>query len=156
MFFSANNKKYTDDCILAPADAEMISIEEVKDDVFSRKLLGDGVAFILKNGMIASPANGKLTIVFHTGHAFGITTNEGVEILVHIGINTVECKQKGFRILAKEGSDILAGEPVIKADLKSLSKNYDMTTMLIITDPNGKDIRFIDYGNVHRKQKINR
>lgn len=149
-------KEYDDHDILSPANAEMIEIEKVKDDVFSRKLLGEGVAFILKDGNIASPANGRITTIFHTGHAFGITTNEGVELLIHIGINTVDSKGKGFHILVEEGEKVKAGDPVIKVDLMRLSKEYDMTTMLIVTDNNGKDIKFIDYGTVRQKELINR
>ncbi|PJI09087.1 MULTISPECIES: PTS sugar transporter subunit IIA [Clostridium] len=148
-------KKSSSD-IVAVSNAIMFPIEEVKDQVFSQKLMGDGVAFKLLDNTISSPCDGEITTIFPTGHAFGITRSDGVEILVHIGIDTVNLKGEGFTILSSQGKKIKHGEPVIKLDLDLLKqKNVDLSTMLIITNSNGKDIHFIDYGQVSNKQKIN-
>lgn len=137
-----------DDQIAAIADGNMISIETVSDPVFATKMMGDGVAFELDENTIYAPCNGTLSALYPTGHAFGITRNDGVEVLVHIGINTVQNNGDGFTILAKQGDTIKAGEAIVKVDLKKLKAKYDMTVMLIITDPNDKEITFKDYGKV--------
>lgn len=143
------------DTVVAVTDGRMIPMEEVKDETFSAKILGDGVAFEPANTIIAAPCTGVLGVLADTGHAFGITRPDGVEFLVHIGINTVEMNGEGFTILAKAGDTVKAGQPVIQVDLEFLRKRgYDLTTMLIITDDNGHAIRFRDYGPVKRGEII--
>ena len=85
--------------------------------------------------------------MFPTGHAFGITTNEGVELLVHIGIDTVNLKGEYFDVLAKQGDTVRAGAPIVKIDREAIiAKGYDLTTMLIVTNTNNKDLTFDHYG----------
>ena len=134
-----------DEDIVAPADGEMIDVTTVSDPAFAEKSLGDGVAFRYTGDKVTlcAPANGTLSVLFPTGHAFGITTNTGVELLVHCGINTVEAKGEGFRILGKKQGDFVrAGEPIVEAELGKLNPKYDMSTMLIVTDDNGQNICF--------------
>ncbi|MCR5526235.1 MAG: glucose PTS transporter subunit IIA [Lachnospiraceae bacterium] len=136
---------YSDNEILAPVSGEEFSIEQVDDETFASKALGDGTAFKPEGdkALICAPANGTITAVFPTGHAFGMISNEGVEMLVHIGINTVEAKGNGFRLMGpKVGDKVKGGTPIIEANLKELKKRFDMSTMLIIVDPNGKNIGF--------------
>lgn len=146
--------RYNDNKIVALADAQQISITEVNDEVFASKSMGDGVAFKLKGDTIYAPASGKLSVLFPTGHAFGITMNNGVELLCHIGINTVEANGKGFTALKTQGDSIIAGEPVIKLDLKELEKTYDMTTMLIVVKANDKEVVFDTSGDVRSEEII--
>jgi len=146
----------SDEDIVAVADGKMIPLEEVKDEVFAQKMMGDGVAFELKGDVIYAPCNGTLAAAFPTGHAFGLVMKDGVELLIHIGINTVNSNGDGFQVLAKQGQEVLAGTPLVKVDLKKLKASYDMTTMLIVTGANEKEIRFIDYGDVTKGQKINK
>lgn len=143
-----------DNEIIAIADAKQVPIETVKDEVFAQKMMGDGIAFELKSETICAPVSGTLTVLFPTGHAFGITTADGVELLCHIGINTVESKGEGFKILSKQGNAVKAGDPIVKADLKALSKKYDMTTMLIVTNANGKTVAFSEPQEVTRGQVV--
>lgn len=146
-----------DKAIVAIADGKMISIETVNDETFASKMMGEGVAFELKNNIIVAPASGTLSVVADTGHAFGVSRADGVEILVHIGINTVELNSAGFQTLAKVGEVVKAGEPIIKVDLEMLrQKGYDMTTMLIITDTNDNEISFRNYGTVKSGETISR
>ena len=115
--------------------------------------MGDSIAFSMdgKEATVCSPANGELTVLFPTGHAFGITTADGVELLVHIGINTVNSKGEGFTILdKKQGDHVKAGDPIVKVNLNALHKTYDMSTMLIVTNANDKEIEFVREGDVHR------
>ena len=146
----------SDEDIVAVADGKMIPLEEVKDEVFAQKMMGDGVAFELKGDVIYAPCNGTLAAAFPTGHAFGLVMKDGVELLIHIGINTVNSNGDGFQVLAQQGQEVLAGTPLVKVDLKKLKASYDMTTMLIVTGANDKEIRFIDYGDVTKGQKINK
>jgi PTS system glucose-specific IIA component len=143
--------------IYAVADGETMSIEKVSDPVFSQKMLGESVAFHFSGSSVelCAPADGTLTVLFPTGHAYGITTKEGVEILVHCGINTVEAKGDGFVLLdKKQGDAVKAGEPVVKVDFDKLSKTYDMSTILIITNANGRTVNLSAEGPVTRKSVI--
>ena len=143
--------------IVAIADGEMFDISTVSDELFASKAMGDGVAFKFTQDKVTlcSPANGELTVLFPTGHAFGCLTNDGVEILVHCGINTVEANGEGFKILKKkQGDSVKAGEAIVEVDLEKLSKTYDMSTMLIITNPNGKTIKFKEFGNYNKLDSI--
>ncbi|MGT2906685.1 glucose PTS transporter subunit IIA [Streptococcus dentiloxodontae] len=138
-----------DTALVAVTEGQLIPLEEVSDDVFSAKLMGDGVAIKPSSDFISAPANGTLTSLFPTGHAFGLTRPDGVEILVHIGINTVELKGQGFDVLAKQGDTVRAGQPIVKIDRTAIEeKGYDITTMTIITDTKGKDIHLKTSGEV--------
>ncbi len=146
----------SDEDIVAVADGKMIPLEEVKDEVFAQKMMGDGVAFELKGDVIYAPCNGTLAAAFPTGHAFGLAMKDGVELLIHIGINTVNSNGDGFQVLAQQGQEVTAGTPLVKVDLKKLKASYDMTTMLIVTGSADREIHFIDYGEVAKGQKINK
>ena len=132
---------------------KLIPIESVSDEMFAQKMLGDSIAFAFTgNGVnVFAPVNGTLSVMFPTGHAFGITTDDGVEVLVHIGINTVASKGAGFKVLdKKQGDTVKAGDPVVAVDFDKLSAQYDMATMLIITDANGKTVTLTREGEVDR------
>lgn len=131
--------------ITSLGNGQLIPIENVKDEMFAQKMLGDSIAFEFKgnNVDIFSPCNGELSVLFPTGHAFGITSEDGVEILVHIGVNTVNNKGVGFKLLdKKQGDKVKAGDPIVSVDFDKLSKTYDMSTMLIITNSNDLKINF--------------
>lgn len=139
-----------DSAIVAIADGEVFDITTVNDDLFAQKMMGDGVAFKFDQDKVTlcSPVNGTLSVLFPTGHAFGLTTHEGVEVLVHCGINTVESNGEGFKLLKKkQGDAVKAGDPIIEVNVKKLSEKYDMSTMLIITNPNDKTITFKEPGS---------
>lgn len=143
--------KVADDQIVAVVDGEMIDIAAVNDETFASKMLGDGVAFVPSEGTVVSPVNGTLSMVADTGHAFGITCEDGAQILVHIGIDTVAMNGDGFQVLAKEGDAVKAGQPVIKANLDKIAKaGFESTIMLIIADANGRNISFKEYGDVKK------
>lgn len=147
----------SDSAIVAIADGELIDVHAVSDPVFAEEMMGKSTAFRFNKDMVVlcSPANGTLSVLFPTGHAYGITTNEGVEILVHCGIDTVNAKGDGFRLLnKKQGDTVKAGDPVVEVNIKKLSADYDMSTMLIITNPNGNEYEFIEPQNVVRGQSV--
>lgn len=135
--------------LVSVADGTIIPIEQVEDEVFSNKLMGDGVAIILSSDIIVSPCDGVVTMIFPTLHAFGITADSGTEILIHIGIDTVNLKGDGFEKLVNVNSRILRGQPVIRVDLKKLrSLGVNMTTIMIITKAIENDFDFISSGIV--------
>lgn len=147
---------YPDDDIVAVSDGNLINIEDVNDETFSEKMMGDGVAFKLNNDFVCAPANGTLETMFPTGHAFGILTNEGVEILIHIGLDTVNLKGEGFDVLVKQGEKVRAGQPIVRVDRAKIQKQgYDLTTMLVITNPNDKTITLKSDGPVKIGDKLN-
>ena len=163
--FDAFRKKETialpdvsDDEIVAVADGELIDVATVSDAVFAEKMMGESIAFTYTQDKVTvcSPANGTLSVLFPTGHAFGVTMKDGTELLVHIGIDTVSAKGEGFKILGKkQGSTVKAGEPVIEADFRKLRQKYDMPVMLIVTNSNEHHVSFISPCKVFRGQKVN-
>lgn len=147
----------SDDDIVAIADGELIDIHTVSDPVFNQEMMGKSIAFKYDADkvILCSPVNGTLSVLFPTGHAYGLLANNGVEVLIHIGIDTVNSNGEGFKVLNKKQGDTLkAGDPIVEVDINKLSKDYDMSTMLIITNPNGKDINFIDLSEVKRGQSL--
>jgi PTS system glucose-specific IIA component len=145
-----------DSAIVAIADGEIIDIATVSDPVFAEQMMGKSTAFKYdKKTVLCSPANGTLSVLFPTGHAYGIVTNEGVELLVHCGVDTVNAKGDGFRLLGKkQGDPVKAGDPIVEVDVPKLAKTYDMSTMLIITNANDKELDFIDPQPVTRGQSV--
>ena len=146
-----------DSAIVAIADGELIDIKSVPDPVFAEEMMGKSSAFKYNKDKVTlcSPANGTLGVLFPTGHAFGIVTNEGVEILIHCGVDTVNANGDGFKLLKKkQGDTVKAGDPIVEVDIKKLSANYDMSTMLIITNPNEKEFEFIEPQAVKRGQSV--
>ena len=127
-------KKKTDPAVYAPIKGKCIDITEVNDEGFSSKIMGDGVAVIPEESVIKAPADGKLTMIFETGHAFGMEADNGLELLLHIGIDTVNEKGNGFKILKKSGDAVKKGTPVVELELETLKEKYDMTTMVIVTN----------------------
>ncbi len=142
--FAFLKSKNDSDKIVAITGGELIAIENVKDEVFSRKMMGDGVAFCAEENEIGSPCDGRIMMIFPTGHTFGVKRKDGVEFLVHIGIDTVELQGEGFYTLKKKGDVVKAGEPVIKVDFDRLrGMGYDMTVMLVVTENAQKEFCFI-------------
>ena len=147
----------SDEDIVALADGELIDITTVSDPVFAEQMMGKSIAFKYNTDkvVLCSPANGTLSVLFPTGHAYGITTNEGAELLIHCGVDTVNAKGDGFRLLnKKQGDSVKAGDPIVEVDINKLSKTYDMSTMLIITNPNDLEFNFIDPQSVNRGQSV--
>ncbi len=122
--------------IKAPITGKVVDIKEVPDETFAQKLLGDGVGIIPeKSGNIVSPVKGTLIQLFETLHAFTVETEDGVNVLVHFGLNTVELKGHGFTKIANEGDKVEVGDVIIKYDLDYLKENApSVVTPVIILD----------------------
>lgn len=139
----------------AIADGRMIPLSEVKDEVFSQKIMGDGVAFSLEGNKITAPCSGTLSTVFPGGHAYGITRTDGVEILIHIGVDTVALKGEGFNVKVKQDNYVKQGELLCTVDNDFMkSKGIDTTTMMIFTDMNGKKVEFSEYGKMNGNESV--
>ena len=146
-------KNKNENVIYAPVKGTCIDITEVDDIGFSSKIMGDGVAIVPTEGIVTAPCDGKISMIFDTGHAFGMEANNGAEILIHIGIDTVNLNGEGFEILKKTGQKVKRGEPVIRFDLEKVKKLYDTATMVIMT--NGKNFVKTAVGcNVDNDTKI--
>lgn len=121
--------------IYAPLSGEIVNIEDVPDVVFSEKIVGDGIAVRPNGDMIVSPVNGTIGKIFETNHAFSIESDEGVELFVHFGIDTVELKGEGFTRLAAEGQKVKVGDPIIQLDLALLeAKAKSVLTPVVISN----------------------
>ncbi|MGM0370701.1 MAG: PTS sugar transporter subunit IIA, partial [Bacillota bacterium] len=109
--------------LLAPLTGEVIDLSDVPDEVFAAKTVGDGIAIKPTNDKLLAPVDGVIKQLFPTKHALGIETEEGVEVLIHIGINTVELKGEGFKKLVDKGDEINSGDELIKFDLEFIEDN---------------------------------
>ncbi len=120
--------------LIASIDGTLIPIEEVKDPVFSQKMMGDGYAIVSTGDTVYACAQGEVTMLFPSGHAVGLTLEDGMEILIHIGIDTVNENGKGFSVLCEKGQKVKAGDPLVKMDRAYLEeKGYDLTVIMIFT-----------------------
>ena len=135
---------------VAPVDGEVIDLSKVPDQVFSEKMAGDGVAINPTGNTVCAPADGELSLVFKTKHAFAMTLDNGVELLVHIGIDTVELNGEGFEQLVEQGTKVKAGTPIIKIDREFiLSKGLSLATPILITNVDSvKSISPVESGAV--------
>lgn len=125
--------------LVSPMDGDLINLEDIDDAVFSKKLVGEGVAIIPTSSTIIAPINGVVTRIFPTKHAFMISNPNGIEVLVHVGLDTVELNGEGFTCLVKEGDTVNQASPILEVDFEFLkSKNKDIATPIIITSD--KDI----------------
>lgn len=140
----------SDETFVAVSEGQLLALEKVKDEVFASKAMGDGVALIPESDTVLAPVNGTLTTVFPTGHAYGIVRSDGVEVLVHIGINTVELAGEGFMPLVHQGEIVKAGQPLVRFNRQAIAqKGYDTTIMTIITESQGKNIILKQEGKVY-------
>ncbi|MCB5955079.1 PTS transporter subunit IIBC [Enterococcus sp. CWB-B31] len=116
----------------AVADGEVISIEEVPDEVFSQKMLGNGFAVEPVSGTVYSPIDGEVVSVFPTKHAIGLKTEEGLEVLIHMGLDTVEMKEPAFEIFVQIGQKLTAGEKIAHADLAKIKAEGKGITIIVV------------------------
>lgn len=132
-------KQFVQEQIYAPLSGELIPLENVPDPVFAGKMMGEGVAIIPEEGMLVSPVEGEIIQVFHTKHAIGIRSISGLEILIHIGLETVELNGEGFDVRIAKGQKVKVGDPLVNFDISFLkSKNKEIITPIIITNYSDK------------------
>lgn len=121
--------------ITSPVEGKVIPLTEVKDPTFSQEILGKGAAIIPEKGVVYAPFDGKVDAVFETGHALGLVSEDGVELLVHVGIDTVNLKGKHFTPKKKSGDTMKKGDILLEFDIDKIKANgYDVTTPIIISN----------------------
>lgn len=142
--------------LVSPLDGELLPLSEVKDEVFSSGAMGEGVAIEPSQGVLHAPANGRVVMTFPTGHAIGMKTKDGAEILMHIGMDTVNLQGKGFETLVDKGDEVKAGDELVKFDIDEIhSAGYIVTTPIVVT--NSKDyekVLVVRQGEVKVGQEI--
>ncbi len=140
----------------APVDGELIPLSEVNDPTFSNEILGKGAAIIPNNGKYVSPIKGTVKIIFDTKHAIGLESEDGAEVLIHVGLETVNLNGKYFETLVKEGDKVEIGTPILNVDLDRVKKSgYDTVTPVIITNSMGfEDFVPVEKRNVESKSAI--
>ena len=129
--------------VYSVADGEVIALEQVKDPVFSQKMMGDGFAVEPENGNIVSPVSGTVSSVFPTKHALGLVTEAGLEVLVHIGLDTVSLEGKPFTVHVTEGQKVAAGDLLVTADLDAI-REAGRETSTIVVFTNGDAIKSVN------------
>lgn len=121
--------------VSSPVNGELVPIETVSDPTFAQEMIGKGVAIQPSEGKFYAPADGKLMALFPTGHAYAMTTKDGAEILVHIGIDTVKLNGEHYTIHAKQGDDVKKGDLIVEVDLEGVKNaGYDTVTPVIISN----------------------
>lgn len=142
--------------LVSPLAGELLPLSEVKDEVFSSGAMGEGVAVEPSEGVLHAPADGKVVMTFPTGHAIGMKTSDGAEILMHIGMDTVNLQGHGFETLVAKGDEVKAGAELVKFDIDAIhAKGYVVTTPIVVT--NSKDyekITVVSQGKVKVGQEI--
>ena len=121
--------------IAAPVNGKVEDLSETNDEVFSTKMMGDGAAIIPTDGTIYAPVDGKISVAYETKHAYGITSDKGAEVLIHVGIDTVNLKGEHFESFVKQGQTVKRGDKLGTVDIDAVQKaGYDPTVMTIITN----------------------
>ncbi|GMA50056.1 PTS glucose transporter subunit IIA [Alicyclobacillus contaminans] len=122
--------------LLAPLSGRVVRLEDVPDPVFAQRMVGDGAAIDPTSDTVVSPMDGTLTNLFPTAHAAGVTAASGLEVLVHVGVDTVELKGQGFTPEASQGQTVTVGTPLIRLDLETLRNTAkSVITPVVVTNP---------------------
>ena len=119
--------------ICTPVSGIVYPISDVADQTFSKELVGKGIAIMPDENTIVSPITGAVTVAFKTKHAMGLTSKEGIEVLIHVGLDTVELEGQHFELLCKEGQTVQVGTPLIQFDREKISElGYDISVVMVI------------------------
>lgn len=142
--------------ISSPIEGELIPLSKVKDAAFSQGALGNGVAIVPSKGIVTSPVSGTITTLFPSLHAIGITSDEGVEILIHVGLDTVQLEGKHFKANIAQGDTVKKGDLLLNFDIDAITKaGFSLETPVIVTNTqNYLDVVEGDFKNVTNKDKV--
>ena len=138
----AAETKSKEDIVYAPVEGTAIPYTEIKDEVFAAGTLGKGVGIIPARGEIVAPFDGEITMVFDTKHAIGLTSEAGTELLIHVGINTVELNGQHFTQLKETGAKVRKGEKILEFDNDAIkAAGYDTTVVVVASAPENVEIK---------------
>lgn len=155
--FKLFNKAKKKQEIFACTSGSYIPLNEVKDEVFSKGLIGVGCGIEPKESMIVSPTKGVVTMIFPTKHAIGLKCESGVEIMLHIGLDTVMMKGDGFELQVSENDEVEVGDPIVRVDFDKIEKaGHGKTVLMIVTNTNQLEFKITDnsHHDVHLNQCI--
>ncbi|MQS75405.1 beta-glucoside-specific PTS transporter subunit IIABC [Companilactobacillus halodurans] len=146
----------TPETIVSPIKGSLEPLSEVKDEVFASKALGKGIAILPDEGKVYSPVDGKVSVVFPTKHAIGLNSKDGAELLIHIGMDTVQLEGKGFTSHVEQDQEVKKGQLLMEFDVDEITnKGYDVTTPIIVTNSkNYNDVKVLTDGRVDHGDKI--
>jgi glucose-specific phosphotransferase system IIA component len=146
VFGLSKKKKEETRALLSPQSGKIVNLSEVPDEVFSQRVLGDGFAVCPEEDAVFSPVSGTVIDVQDTRHAYGIETDDGIQVLVHIGIDTVSLNGEGFKAFVKNGDIIKAGDKIAEADNRLIKEHgLPLFTVVLITNPEETKDFSIDY-----------
>lgn len=140
-------------CVYAPVEGTAVPHTEIKDATFASGVLGKGVGILPAKGEVVAPFDGEITLFFDTKHAIGLTSSDGVELLIHVGINTVELKGEYFKALKASGDKVKAGDRLLEFDMEAIkAAGYDLTTAVLVSAP--EHVKVLKTGGVKKLDKI--
>ena len=138
---------------VSPVEGKVMELSEVEDKVFSQGIMGNGFAVELTSGTVRAPFSGEVTVVFPTGHAIGMKRADGLEVLIHIGMDTVELNGKGFSLKVKQGDYVSAGDVLVEVDLDYI-KSEGKSLVSPVVFPNGQAVSLKVQGNIKTGQDV--
>ena len=136
--------------VLAPISGRAVPLAEVPDEVFAEGMAGQGCAIVPEaSGEAVAPVSGVLVKLFEGGHAFGIATDGGIEMIVHLGLDTIELRGRGFERIATEGDRVEAGQPIVRFDLEEIrAGGYDPVTPVLVTNDEDHPVMGVRSGEI--------
>ena len=135
--------------VMAPIDGTVIPLEQLPDETFAAAILGPGCGIEPTGDTVYAPFDGTVTQIATTLHAVGITSNDGIELLIHVGMDTVDMKGQGFTVLVKENQKVTAGTPLLQVDLDAIrAAGHPTATAIIVTDGAGDEVKMLAEGDV--------
>ena len=141
--------------VYAFTSGHTMKLSEVEDEAFSQGLLGKGIAVRSKDGRFYSPVDGEVTMVFPTMHAIGLKSKGGADLILHVGIDTVELQGKGFSAQVEAGRAVKKGDLLLEADLAQIQQaGFDTTAILVVTDPADSDLQYSKVAECVEKKDI--
>ena len=137
------------------ADGQVIAIDDVKDPVFSQKMMGEGVGFVFESDVVCAPCDGEIMVLMPTKHAFGIKAKNGAEVLVHIGLDTVNLQGEGFTALAKVNEKVKAHQPIIQIDREFMkAHNVNLTTPMVVSNKDQFEVQLTGPQQVSTEDEV--
>ncbi|QEK11499.1 PTS glucose transporter subunit IIA [Crassaminicella thermophila] len=151
-----NNEEKDEILIKSPLSGDIVKLEDVPDEIFAEKILGDGIAINPSEGILYAPVDGRIEQLFSTNHAIGILTEDGVEILIHIGIDTVKMDGRGFKAFVEQGDIVKAGEKLIQFDIDKIKKEAKsiITPIVITNSENYKEVEVLEKGKIKASEGL--
>lgn len=142
--------------ISCPVKGKVVPLSEVPDETFSQEMLGKGVAIIPEQNQFYAPVSGEVSVVFPTGHAIGLTNEDGTELLIHIGLDTVQLNGEGFHVKVQQGQKIKQGDLLVEVDLNAIKeKGYSVITPILVTNPDQyQEIEKLKVGSSEAKEEL--